>query len=445
MLRLSAMAAGFSVLMAGLTVARNEVNPASRFITAPVERGTISKVVKATGTVEAVLKVDVSSQLSGRIADVFVGFNDAVSAGQPIARLDQDIFNARVTEAAAALNVARASAELARAEIDRATFAESSARTAKKVAEALNEAAKARQAEAERELQRKITLSHTGIASGRELSHAQAVRDEAAAEVNAAVEQILMKEEAIAASGAELQMATAGLHNAEAAVKQRQAAVDQAKLDLEHTVLRAPIDGMILKRDVNPGQTLAVALEAKTLFEIANDLRQMEVHARIDEADVGELRQGQEAIFTVDAYPNRSFSGQIRQLRKSPETAQNVVTYTAIISAPNPDLLLFPGMTAVLQVVVRHGGEVLRIPNAALRFRPDALGHNKLDVRSLPSASVGTSAAVWTLDEDRGPVPVPVRIGLSDDRGAQLLEGSLTDGQRLIVGVVNSDGERTGF
>ena len=135
MLRLSAMAAGFSVLMAGLTVARNEVNPASRFITAPVERGTISKVVKATGTVEAVLKVDVSSQLSGRIADVFVGFNDAVSAGQPIARLDQDIFNARVTEAAAALNVARASAELARAEaIDRATFAESSARTAKKVA-----------------------------------------------------------------------------------------------------------------------------------------------------------------------------------------------------------------------------------------------------------------------------------------------------------------------
>lgn len=451
MLRLAAVAAGLSVLIAGLTVARNEVNPASRFMTAPVERSPISKVIKATGTVEAVLTVDVSSQLSGRIADVLVSFNDAVSAGQPIARLDQDIFNARLTEATAGLNVARASAEVARAGVDRATFAESSARTAQKVAEAQNEAAKARQAEAELELQRKITLSNTGIASERELSQAQATRDEAAAEVRAAIEQIHMKEEAIAAAGAELQMATAGLHNAEATVEQRQAAVDQAKLDLEHTVLRAPIDGVILKRDVNPGQTLAVALEAKTLFEIANDLRQMEVHARIDEADVGELRQGQKATFTVDAYPDRSFSGEIRQIRKSPETAQNVVTYTAVISAPNPELLLFPGMTAVLQIIVGDGATALRIPNAALRFRPDAVGLSKLRVQSLPTASLGTSTVVWTPDEDRGLVPVPVRIGLSDDRGAQLLEGSLTEGQPLIVAVANSDGElsvldiRTGF
>ena len=152
---------------------------------------------------------------------------------------------------------------------------------------------------------------------------------------------------------ADVQMAEADLENAQAEVEQREAALDQARLDLDRTVLRAPIDGVIIKRDVNPGQTVAVTLEAKTLFTIAQDLRRMEVDGKIDEADIGRLKVGQSTLFTVDSYPERSFTGTVLQVRKAPEGKQNVVTYTVIVSADNPDLLLLPGMTATLRIVTR--------------------------------------------------------------------------------------------
>ena len=157
-------------------------------------------------------------------------------------------------------------------------------------------------------------------------------------------------------------MAEANRENVEAVIEQKQAALDQAESDLKRTVLRSPIDGIIIKRDVNPGQTVAVTLEAKTLFTIANSLNSMEIHAKIDEADVGKLRVGQMARFTVDAYPDRTFAGSILQIRKASEVVQNVVTYTAVISAPNPDLLLLPGLTAELRIVVNDTGETLRFP-----------------------------------------------------------------------------------
>src|SRR4051794_38391786 len=179
-----------------------------------------------------------------------------------------------------------------------------------------------------------------------------------------------MKAEAIGIADAQTRMAEANVQNAEAVVEQRHAALEQAELDLARTVIRAPIDGVIIKRDVNPGQTVAVTLEAKTLFKIAQDLRQMEVRGRIDEADVGRLRVGQTTRFTVDAYPDRVFTGQVLQIRKSPEVVQNVVTYTAIVSAPNPEMVLLPGMTAVLRIVISDTGETLKVSNQALRFRP---------------------------------------------------------------------------
>jgi HlyD family secretion protein len=435
--RTASCALGLCLSLSVLPYFGRGADPTPTFITAPVERGTIARLVKATGSVEPVTNVDVSSELSGRIADVFVNFNDAVSAGQPIARLDQEIFAARVSEATAALSVARASAEVQRAVVERAMVAVRNAASAQRAAEAEHDAAKAKEEDAERELQRKLSLAKTGVATGRELSQTRTAHDVAAAEMRAAVAQINMKEQAIAMADAELRMATAGLHNAEAVIEERQAALDQTRLDLDRTVMRAPIAGVILKRDVNPGQTVAVALEAKTLFKIADDLVQMEIHARVDEADVGQLRPGQKAVFTVDAYPERVFSGEVRQIRKSAETTQNVVTYTAIISAPNPDLLLFPGMTALLRIDVSDGAEVaLKIPNKALRFRPSTADVGG-ESRVRPGLGRGTSSTVWIPDEAGRPAPIRVIIGLSDDKYAQLLDGPLVEGESLIVGVAS--------
>lgn len=444
MLRFTAVVAGFSTLITGLTFADNDASPSQKFITAPVERAAISKTVTATGTVEARLTVDVSSQLSGRVADVLVSFNDKVRAGQPIARLDQAIFEARVTEAAAALNVATASAEVQRVAVARAGIAVSSSRTAQKLAEDQCESAKAKLAEAERELKRKLTLSKTGIASDRELTQTRTLRETAAADAKAAADEIHLKEQAVTIAEAEQQMAGAELHNAQATVEERQAALDQARLDLERTVLRAPINGVILKRDVNPGQTIAVTMEAKTLFQIANDLKEMEIHARIDEADVGELKPGQAATFTVDAYPDQTFGGEVRQVRKSPETTQNVVTYTAIISARNPDLLLLPGMTAALRVSVSDGAVALKIPNAALRFHPVAFKADtdspaRSQTQDLTLTGSGSPALVWIPDGEGGSLPIAVRVGQRDAKGAQLLDGPLIEGEPLIVGVLSPE------
>jgi HlyD family secretion protein len=446
-MRLAIVAILLCIAIAGLGYTYSQEGSAPTYITAPVERGTISTLVKASGTVEAVVTVDVSSQLSGRIAEVFVNFNDAVRAGQPIAQIDQEIFAARVNEARAALRVARAAAEVQKAALERAKVTVMNTQTAKRLAEAQSAAFKARQDEFERDLQRKIELARTGSGTTRDLSQVQALRDTGAAELRASVEQIQMKDEAITISEAEQRMAEANLENAQAVVEQRQAALDQAQLDLEHTVLRAPIDGIIIKRDVNPGQTVAVSLEAKTLFKIANDLRQMEVHGKIDEADVGQLKEGQPAQFTVDAYPDQTFKGKVLQVRKSAEVVQNVVTYTAIISAQNPDLLLLPGMTAQLRIVVKDTGEVLKIPSQALRFRPQGASTASVGQSSNGANQAGStaSATVWIVGNNGQPIPVAVKLVSSDDNSAALREGALTEGQQLIIGVGNSQNQRSYF
>jgi HlyD family secretion protein len=438
-------------LVLGLGYTYSQENATPTYLTAPVERGSISTLVKASGTVEAVLSVDVSSQLSGRIAEVFVNFNDAIKTGQPIAQLDQEIFSARVSEAKAALRVANAAAQVTKAALERAKVAVENARTAKRQAEAQSAAIRARQDELERDFQRKSELRRTGSGTERDLGEARAQREAGAADLTASLEQIEMKGQAIAIADAEGNMAEANLENAQAVAEQRQAALEQARLDLDRTVIRAPIDGTIIKRDVNPGQTVAVSLEAKTLFKIANDLREMEVHGKVDEADVGQLKVGQTALFTVDAFPDRTFTGHVLQIRKSPEVVQNVVTYTTILSAPNPDLLLLPGMTAQLRIVVSETGEVLKIPSQALRFRPTDAGSRSARRGQAEAASAKAFATVWLVGEDGKPSPIAVKLGATDDNEAELLEGSLAEGQRLIVGVANTQtpkryfGVRLGF
>jgi HlyD family secretion protein len=320
------------------------------------------------------------------------------------------------------------------------------AQAAKKLAEAQSAAARARQDEMERDFARKLALERTGSGTERELTQARSQRDTAAADLVASIEQINMKEEAIAMAVAERRMAEANVENALAVVEQKQAALDQARLDVERTVLRAPMDGTIMKRDVNPGQTVAVSLEAKTLFRIVNDLREMEVHAKVDEADVGTLRTGQTAFFTVDAFPERTFTGRVVQIRKSPEVQQNVVSYTAIISAPNPDLLLLPGMTASLRIVINDTGNSLKIPSQALRFRPEggALGtEQRHGDEAVPSAE--NSGTVWALSENGRPIPIAVKLGVSDEQSTQVIEGSLFQNQRVIIGKVKSTNRASPF
>ena len=429
------------ILIAGLDYANSQRSPPAAFLTAPVERGSIATAVKANGAVEAVLTVEVSSQLSGRIADVFVNFNDAVKAGQPIAQIDPAIFAARVKEARAALNVAKANVRVQNSAVERAKISAINRLTAKRLAEAQSAAIKAKQIEAEKDLQRKTQLARTGNVSEHELSHVMATREAAVADLRASLEQIQMRAEAIIITEAELRMAEANLDNAKAVVEERQAALDQAQLDLERTVIGAPIDGIIIKRDVNPGQTVAVSLEAKTLFKIANDLRVMEVHGKIDEADVGQLKVGQAAKFTVDAYPNQTFTGKVQQIRRSPEIVQNVVTYTAIISAPNPEMLLLPGMTAQLRIVVSEQAGILKIPSQALRFKPKNASA-EFSGRASDQAAAKALATVWIAGSDGQAHPVSVKLGASDDNGAELLDGALTDGQHVIVGVANTQSQR---
>lgn len=401
------------------------------FITAPVERGVISTFVKATGTVEAVVMVDVSSQLSGRIADVAVNFNDIVKAGQIIARLDPEIYAARVSEAKAALNVAKATVILQKATIQRAKVAVQNARTAQKVEEAQLVIQNIKQEELERDYQRNLNLSRTGSVSQRDLTQSRTQRDAGAATLRVLEEQIHLKAEAIDIAQAELAMAEANLVNAQAVVEQKQATLDQAEVDRERTEIRAPIDGIVIKRDVNPGQTVAVTLEAKTLFKIAHDLREMEVRGRIDEADVGRLSVGQNATFNVDSYPDRTFTGRVQQIRKSAEVVQNVVTYTAIVSAPNPDLLLLPGMTAVLRVVTNETESSLKVSNQGLRFRPTALAAESMAVSGTDSPANGT---VWIVDDSGAAVAVSIQLGASDENSTQVLSGALKESQQVIIG-----------
>ncbi len=309
---------------------------------AKVERGGVTAAVSATGTVNPVTAVQVGSQVSGQLKEIHVDFNTEVKKGQVIARIDPDSFALRVTQAMADLEAARATVLTQRANVA-ALQAEVSR-------------AKVNLADAEREFQRNKLLYEKNFVSA-------AARDKAQFLFEIAQEQVKTAQ-------AQLAVGESQVRNVEALVKQREAQLAQARVDLERTTIRAPVDGIVVKKSVEPGQTVAASLQSPELFVIAQDLREMQVETSIDEAEVGRIREGQSATFTVDSFPGRTFSGTISQVRKAAQVVQNVVTYTAVIATSNPDLSLFPGMTANVRIVVDSRQNVLKIPNAALRFRP---------------------------------------------------------------------------
>jgi HlyD family secretion protein len=307
-----------------------------------VERGPLQAVVVASGTLNAVTTVQVGSQVSGQVQEISADFNTQVKKDQVIARIDPQSFELRVNQARADLDAAKSAVAVAisglaaqKAEIGRV---------------------RVNLADAERDLNRKKTLVDKNFISPAELDKARTLYD-------GTLEQVKSVE-------AQAGIADAQIASAQATVKQREALLKQAQVDLERTIIRAPVNGTVILRNIDAGQTVAASLQAPVLFTIAQDLRDMQVEAAIDEADVGRLKVGQRANFTVDAFPRRNFTGEILQVRKSPVNVQNVISYTVVISAANPDLSLLPGMTANVRVVVDSRESVLKVANAALRFRP---------------------------------------------------------------------------
>jgi HlyD family secretion protein len=400
--------------------------------------------VTAIGTLNAVETVEVGSQLSGQVAELLVDFNDEVREGQPLARLDPRTFESEVREAEAALEVARAQVLTERATLQTAVSETAASHGRLKIAEAGVERAEAQLAETEGDLRRKRVLAGTETLARAHVERATTANRSAAAGLRAAEAEVEVAKEAVVAAEARQLMADASLLYAQAAERQHAAELDQARIDLTRTVIAAPCAGVVIGRDADRGQTVAASLEAPTLFTIAQDLRHMEVHAKIDEADIGQIRVGQRASFIVDAYPGRRFSGTVEQIRKAPEVVENVVTYTVVLSTRNADLALLPGMTASVDVMVLEVEDVLKVPNAALRFAPPgATGANA----AAPSAALagGQAAVVWVPGVGARPHPVQVALGRGDDRATELVDGGLEAGQRVIVGVAATPQEPSWF
>ena len=294
---------------------RSSEEAASAYRTAKVDRGDIRVTISATGALNATSQVDVGSQISGQVTDVLVDYNDHVSKGQVIARIDPSTYEAQIAQGNAQINSARAGVATAQATL--------------------------RNAEAD--YNRKAELAQQQLIARGDLDLARAARDQARAQ----------------------------LASAQAQIRQQTASTQTSRLNLQRTVIRSPVDGVVLSRSIEPGQTVAASLQAPVLFQIAEDLSQMEILLAVDEADIGQVKPGLDVAFTVDAYPERHFRGKVKQVRLAATNTSNVITYPVVVAVDNSDQSLLPGMTANAEIEVSHRENVLRVSNAALRYKPD--------------------------------------------------------------------------
>jgi len=377
-----------------------------QYKTKPAQRGDLVITVNATGNLEPKNQVDVSSELSGIVDSVDVDYNDHVTVGQVLAKLDTDKIEAGILQSKAALQSAEAQVLQARATV------------------------KESRAELER-LKKAHELSGGRIPSRQELDAAEAAAARAAADE----------------AGAKAQVAEA------------RAALEVKETDRGKAIIRSPINGIVLSRNVEPGQTVAASLQAPVLFTLAEDLTQMELHVGVDEADVGQVKEGQEAAFTVDAYPDRIFPARIKQVRYGAQTSGGVVTYTTVLEVDNSELFLRPGMTATADITVEKVEKAVLIPNAALRFTPPSdereevkktssgnggvigalmphpprHGRNEASRQNSPTR-VAAEQRVWTTGNE-GLVPVPLVTGATDGIMTEVRQGDIEPGMPLVVGV----------
>jgi HlyD family secretion protein len=403
-------------------------NPAEEYFTAKVEKGDIRQVIDATGTINPVTSVQVGSQVSGMISKLYVDFNSKVTKGEVIAEIDPKLFEGAVLQARADLGNAQASLAAAKSNLvkDQATATQNKL-----------------------DYERSVSLARQGVVSQQQLDQAKATFDAISAQVGSD---------------------RAAIQQAEAQVAQKSASLKVAQTNLDYTIIRAPINGTVVNRSIDIGQTVAASLQAPTLFTIALDLTKMQVYAKTDEGDVGEIRPGHSADFKVDAFPKELFHGVVHQVRMNATTVQNVVTYDTIVDFDNPELKLFPGMTAYVSIPVALASDVVKVPNAALRYKPDlpaakirelyqkygievpqsapGASESRADqmggaTRPRPAAASSTNGAndhaiVWKLLPDKSLQPVQISIGLTDHTYTAMTSGDLKLGEELVTGVTTA-------
>lgn len=403
-----------------------EPPPDARYRTGSIQKDNLAVEVVAVGTVQPLALTKVSTQLSGQVASVLVDFNDVVTKGQLLAQLDEQSFTARLDEAQAQLEVARNQFDTKKAGIQRARARIANRRAEIRVLQSESDSAAALHRMARAELKRISALADRSSASVSQLDEIQYEHESTRALLAAAEARLGVQDTKIGEAEADLAMAQAQVKHALAMVRQQKAAVDEAQLNLERTAIRSPLDGVVISRDVEPGQTVAASLQAPTLFSLAGDLRSMQVETQVDEADIGRIRVGQPVRFQVDAYPENVFKGVVRKIHIAPRMVQNVVTYNVLADAPNPDRSLLPGMTALVRIQVAQHADVLLLPNAALRFTPppDWITHEK---------SANGSNRIWLLPPS-GPIPVDVVLGPSNERVTMVRKGPIKAGDRVITG-----------
>jgi HlyD family secretion protein len=376
--------------------------------------------VTATGTINPVVTVLVGSQVSGRIKALYADFNSRVKEGEVIAQIDPALFEAQVDQARA--NVLNAQANVLNAQANL------------KSAQANLEKAELTVSDTKRTLDRNRPLVERKVI-------AQSVFDTAQTNYDSAVAQ----QEAVKA---QLESAKSQVESTKAQLEQTKAALKLAETNLRYTTIRSPVNGIVISRNVDVGQTVAASLQAPTLFTIAKDLAQMQVNANVSEADIGLVALGQEANFTVDAYPERTFRGRVSEVRNAPLTIQNVVTYDVVVQVENKDLKLKPGMTANISILVAHKEGVLKITNAALRFRPEFAKREEigekakgdLSKKQKPSRSESSPQGegklvgrVWVLSPEGKPKPIPIFLGITNGTFSEVVSGDLKEGTEVIV------------
>lgn len=377
--------------------------PPPTYRLAKIERGEIVSTASATGTVNAVTTVQVGSQLSGQIKELYADFNTKVKAGQPLAKLDTGTLEAKLSQAQADLDSARAAHTMQKAQVEKVRADLANAEAEVGAARALAHRAELLSQDAERDNTRKQQLVRQGYATVADADKAKTALETTRSDVIQTRAQTQAALAQLGAAEANLRVAEAQVETAAAQIAQRAAALEQVRLDLARATILAPIDGVVVQRSVDLGQTVAASLQSPTLFSIAQDLRLMQVETSIDEGDIGRVAEGQLATFTVNAFPNDAFEGRVSQIRLGPQVVQNVVTYIVAISAENPDLKLLPGMTATVRIVTDHRADVLKVPNAALRYRPPGAAQTQVPAAAPgggPRFGAGLDRLAQTLTEE---------------------------------------------